>query len=65
MALRPLTFGVRLKEGNRTVKVRAQGRSRGYVVEDRRDDGETRRRDHSSLQDALRDLAATWRSRLH
>jgi hypothetical protein len=65
MALKPLTFGVRLKEGNRTVKVRAQGRGKGYVLEDRRGADSTRHRDHTSLQGALRDLASTWRSRLH
>ena len=65
MALKPLTFGVRLKEGNRTVKVRAQGRGNGYVVEDSRGEEAKRHRDHSTLQGALRDLATTWRSRLH
>ena len=66
MALRPLVFGARLKEKGRTVRVRAaDGKARGYVVEDARSGKKTRRRDHPSLQGALRDLASTWRSRLH
>lgn len=66
MAVRPLAFGVRLRDGGRTIRVRreAQG-SRRYVVEDSGADRGTRRRGHASLQDALRDLASTWRSRLH
>jgi len=67
MAVRPLTFGARLREGDRTVRVRAQGRkpTDGYVVEDSRANGKTRQREHASLTGALRDLAATWRGRLH
>jgi hypothetical protein len=55
-----------MKDKGRTVRVRANsGSARGYVVEDSRDGGKTRRRDHGSLQGALRDLASTWRNRLH
>lgn len=65
MALRPLVFGARLKQKNRSVRVRAsQSRSGGYVVEETRG-GHTRRRDHGSLQGALRDMAKSWRGRLH
>ncbi|MGH0033059.1 MAG: hypothetical protein ACQGVC_24985 [Myxococcota bacterium] len=65
MALRPLVFGARLKDKNRSVRVRAaKGRSGGYVVEETRS-GKTRRRDHGSLQGALHDLASSWRGRLH
>ena len=66
MALRPLVFGARLKEKGRTVRVRAsKGKSRGYVVEESRGNGKTRRRDHASLQGALADMASTWRGRLN
>ena len=66
MAQRPLVFGARMKDKGRTVRVRANSEiARGYVVEDSRDGGKTRRRDHTSLQGALRDLASTWRNRLH
>lgn len=65
MALRPLVFGARLKEKGRSVRVRAgKGKSKGYVVEDVRG-GKTRRRDHATLDGALRDLASTWRGRLN
>lgn len=66
MAVRPLAFGARLSDRGRSVRVRQSGADpRRYVVEDSRSDRETRRRDHASLQGALRDLARTWRSRLH
>jgi hypothetical protein len=66
MAVRPFAFGVRLRQGSRTVRVRQNQRdARRYVVEDTRERGETRRRDHGSLDGALRDLARTWRGRLN
>jgi hypothetical protein len=68
MALRPLVFGARLKDKGRSVRVRAakgtKGRSGGYVVEETRGD-RTRRRDHGTLDGALRDLAKSWRGRLN
>ena len=66
MAVRPLAFGVRLRHQGRTVRVRqSRGDARRYVVEDSRPRRDTRRRDHATLGSALRDLARTWRSRLH
>ena len=66
MAVRPLVFGARLRDRGRTVRIRAQqGDARRYVVEDAEKGRATRRRDHASLGGALRDLANTWRSRLH
>ena len=66
MAIRPLVFGARLRHGERTLSVRRRERdARGYVVEDGHAKRETQRRDHASLDGALRDLARTWRSRLH
>ncbi len=66
MAVRPFAFGVRLREGDRTVRVRQHtGDARRYVVEDSRPRRDTRRRDHPTLTAALRDLAGTWRNRLH
>ena len=66
MAVRPLVFGIRLRDGDRTVRVcsRARDASR-YVVEDSRKRGKTRQREHESLASALRDAASTWRGRLH
>ena len=66
MAKRPFTFGVRLRDKGRTVRVRDQGGASGrYVVEDEQKGRETRRRVHASLQGALADTASTWRKRLH
>lgn len=66
MSVRPLAFGVRLRDKGRTVRVRPHDRKpQRYVVEDSRDGGKTRRREHASLSGALRDLASTWRGRLH
>lgn len=64
MAQRPLAFGVRLRDKQRTVRVRTEG-ARRYVVEDSRTNGKTRKREHTTLTEALRDLALTWRHRLH
>jgi hypothetical protein len=66
MAVRPFAFGVRLRDRGRTVRVRAQQRgARRYVVEDTGCGRPARQREHASLTGALRDLASTWRSRLH
>ena len=65
MAVRPLAFGARLRHRDRTVLVRRSRGARGYVVEDSDPRRATRRRDHVSLEGALRDLARTWRARLH
>jgi 2,3-bisphosphoglycerate-independent phosphoglycerate mutase len=64
--LRPLAFGVRLRDKQRTVRVRHHDRKPDrYVVEDSRAGRKTRAREHTSLAGALQDLAATWRKRLH
>ena len=66
MASRPLTFGLRYREKGRTVRVRASARDpRRYVVEVGTRSGRQRRREHGSLAQAVRDFAASWRSRLH
>jgi hypothetical protein len=66
MAVRSLSFGVRLRDRGRTVRVRRSGAAgRGYVVEEENARRSTRRRDHVSLEGALRDLASTWRARLN
>lgn len=66
MASRPFAFGVRLRDRDRTVRVTRTEKSRsGYAIEDSRQGKSTRRREHASLGDALRDLASTWRGRLH
>jgi hypothetical protein len=66
MALRPFAFGVRLRDKNRTLRVHGKAKgARGYVVEDARKAGKSRRREHDSLTDALRDAASTWRNRLN
>ena len=64
MARKPLTFGIRLRDKGRTLRVEQATGRRGYVVEDSRD-GKAKRRSHPSLGGALRDAASTWRSRLH
>jgi hypothetical protein len=66
MAVQPFAFGVRLRDGERTVRVRIHSRDPDrYVVEDSRSLGKTRQREHKSLAAALRDAASTWRGRLH
>jgi hypothetical protein len=64
MAVRPLVFGARLRHGERTLRVRKRD-EKGYVVEDGHARRGTQRRDHVSLEGALRDLAKSWRARLH
>jgi hypothetical protein len=66
MASRPFAFGVRLRDRDRTLRVtRSSGARPGYAIEDARKGQATRRREHASLGEALRDLASTWRGRLH
>ena len=66
MATRPLAFGVRFRNGGRTVQVRPDPkRPQRYVLEDRRSGRREKRREHTSLAGALRDFARTWRGRLH
>jgi hypothetical protein len=68
MATRPLAFGVRLhdKGRGRTVRVLQDRRDPSrYRVEDSRKGGKTQQREYSSLSGALRDLAGSWRKRLH
>ena len=66
MGVRPFAFGARLRHGDRTVSVRQnRADAKRYVLEDSRARGKTRRRDHATLEAALRDLASTWRSRLN
>jgi len=61
--MRPLAFGARLREGDRTLRV--QGDARGYTLEDTGRGRDAKRRSHSSLESALRDLARSWRGRLN
>ena len=63
MATKPLTFGIRLRDKGRTLKIRQVGRK--YVVEDKREGDRTQQRDHKSLGRAVSDAASTWRQRLH
>jgi hypothetical protein len=68
MALRPLAFGMRLRDKDRGRTLRVQNdpaNPRVFIVEDVREDDETRIRFHSALPDAIRDAASTWRRRLH
>ncbi len=68
MATRPLAFGVRLRDKGRgrTIHVLQDRRDpRRYRVEDSRKGGKTEQREHDSLSGALRDLASSWRKRLH
>jgi hypothetical protein len=66
MSSRPLAFGIRFRDKGRTLRVRPHARQpQRYVVEDSRDGRGTRRREHPSLAEALRDFAQSWRNRLH
>ena len=65
MGLRPLTFGIRLREKGRTVRVRQDVKQGRYLVEDQRKGGTSKSRSHASLRGAIRDAAVTWRGRLH
>lgn len=64
MAIKPFTFGLRLRDEGRTVRVR-QDDQRRYVVEDSGKGRKTARRAHRSLGGAIADAASTWRGRLH
>lgn len=64
MAIRPFAFGVRLRDKNRTVRVRHTKDAKSYVVED--SNGRRKKtREHASLSGAVKDAASTWRSRLN
>ena len=68
MAIRPLAFGVRLRDKDRarTVRVLQDRRDpRRYRIVDTGKERPTREREHGSLRGVLRDLATTWRGRLH
>ena len=66
MAQRPLAFSVRLRDGGRTLRIQNDPRDpTRYILEDERDDEETRVRSYVSLPDAVKDAASTWRKRLH
>jgi len=63
---RPLAFGVRLRDKDRTLRLRNDARNPDrYVVEESRAGRSKRRVEHDSLAGAIRDLAASWRQRLH
>ena len=64
MAVRPLAFGVRLRDKSRTVRVRHTQDAKRYVVEDS-NRGRKQTREHATLQGAVKDLASTWRKRLN
>jgi hypothetical protein len=64
MAIKPLTFSLRLRDKGRTVRVR-QDEKRRYVVEDSQKGGRAKQRSHRSLGGAIQDAASTWRGRLH
>ena len=64
MARRPFAFRIRLRDKNRTLRVRADEREpRRCVVEDSRPGKEARRREQQSLTRALEDLAVVWQNR--
>ncbi len=66
MAIRPFSFGLRLRDKERTLRVRGVGAERRrYVVEDEQAGRETRRRVHPSVESAVKDSASTWRMRLN
>ncbi len=66
MAVRAFTFGLRLREEGKTVRVHApQGSAGKFVVEESQPGGRTQRREHGSAASAVRDSAARWRMRLN
>ncbi|HPG25449.1 MAG: hypothetical protein H6748_15780 [Spirochaetaceae bacterium] len=66
MALRPLAFSLRLRDGTRTLRVRNDPEApERYRVEDERKGEPVRVRRHGSAREAVRDAATTWRKRLH
>lgn len=66
MALRPLAFSVRLRDGDRTLRIRNDPNDpRRYRLEDERPGEPTRVRTHENAPAAVRDAATTWRKRLH
>ena len=66
MTRKAFAFGIRLRDKERTLKLRQDPKKpRRYVVEDSRRGGASKQREHHTLASAIRDAAATWRSRLH
>jgi len=65
MAVRPLAFGIRMRDKSRTVRVRHTKDAKSYVVEDSDTKRSKRTREHATLQGAVKDLASTWRGRLN
>jgi hypothetical protein len=66
MAVRPLCFGARFRDGSRTVKVVANQRDpKRYAVEVALRGRPPRRSEHGSLAAALHVFARSWRARLH
>ena len=66
MALRPFAFSVRLRDNGRTLRVQNDPTDRTrFILEDEREGEETRVRSHSSLPEAVKDAASTWRKRLN
>jgi hypothetical protein len=66
MARRPFAFRIRLRDKNRTLRLRAHEREpRRRGVEDTRPGKETRRREHPTLTRALEDLAVVWENRCY
>lgn len=66
MALRPLAFGIRLRDGGRTLRVRNDPQDpRRFLLEDVREGEAPRVRRHESASDAVRDAASIWRRRLN
>ena len=56
MAIKPFTFGLRLRDKGRTVRV-SQDEKRRYVVEDSQKGRRTNKRAHRNLGGAIQDAA--------
>lgn len=68
MAVRPFAFSLRLRdpERGRTLRVRNDPKApKKYLVEDERNEGGRRVRQHENAREAVRDAASTWRKRLN
>ena len=66
MTRKAFTFGIRLRDKERTLKLGQDPKKpRRYVVEDSRRGSPTKQREHGTLASAFRDAASTWRSRLN
>ena len=62
---RGLLLGAGCEADRRAIEPFSSRDAARYVVEDSRSRGKTRQREHESLVSALRDVASTWRGRLH